>query len=61
MVLVVQGIIGGEPAFKHQHLPLSGQILETRVEHPPERHRVRLTVSGAGLMVASVLLGILLT
>ena len=29
------------------------------MEHPPERHRLRLILIGLGLMVAAVLLGII--
>ena len=60
LVFVVQGLVGGDPTFKHQHLPVSGQILETQVVHPPERHRVRLVLIGTALMLSAVLLGLLL-
>ena len=59
LVFVVQGIIGGEPSFNHQHLPVTGQILETQVVHPPERHRVRLILIGSGIMISAVVVGVL--
>jgi hypothetical protein len=55
LVLVVQGVSGKEP-------PNPGQLADpyghrpTGMVHPPERHRLRLTLLGVGTIVASLLL-----
>jgi hypothetical protein len=59
LVLVGQGFLRTEPTFKHQHVPLTGEIRTTVVEHPPERHPARLIIIGAALMLGAVLAGML--
>jgi hypothetical protein len=65
LVLVVQGIIGGDPTFKRQFVPrahklLEFQVVETQIKHPPERHRGRLILIGVATMVLAVVLVVIL-
>ena len=59
-VLVLQGIIGKEVNFTPNWWFRNPTGLEHRgMEHPPERHRLRLILIGFGLMIAAVVFGII--
>ena len=58
LVLVFQGFVGKE--VNPEGLPFAVPLDLDRpgVEHPPERHRLRLVLSGIGLMLGAVALGV---
>jgi hypothetical protein len=58
LVLVFQGIVGKEINPEGTPFRWSIDPQHPGIEHPPERHRVRLVVIGAGLMVLAVGIGI---
>jgi hypothetical protein len=58
-VLAFQGIVGHELNFPAPGLLRMQDPEHPGMEHPPERHRLRLILTGLGLMVAAVLLGII--
>jgi hypothetical protein len=59
LILVFQGIVGKE--INPEGMPFRWTIdpHHPGIEHPPERHRVRLVLIGAGLLVLAVVIGIL--
>jgi hypothetical protein len=60
LVLAFQGFVGKEinPDGTPFAMPLD--LDNPGVEHPPERHRLRLFLSGLGLMVLAVAVGVVL-
>jgi hypothetical protein len=60
MGLAGQGIIGKQlqPFQPFFRMPIDPE--HPGVEHPPERHRLRLVLIGPGLMMTAVKLGILI-
>jgi hypothetical protein len=57
-VLVFQGIVGKELNFTPNWW-FKMDPEHPGMEHPPERHRVRLVLIGLGLMVAAVVFGMI--
>ena len=57
-VLVIQGIIGKEINFTPNWW-FKMDPEHPGMEHPPERHRLRLILIGLGLMAAAVVFGII--
>ena len=60
MVLLVQGFIGKEINPDGQPFAMPMDPDDPGIVHPPERHRGRLMVIGAGLMALAVVLGLML-
>jgi hypothetical protein len=60
LVLVMQGFVGKEINPEGQPFAMAIDLEHPGVEHPRERHRARLMLSGAGLIATAVLLAIVL-
>ena len=58
-VLAFQGIIGKELNFPAPWLVQVQDPDHPGMQHPPERHRLRLVLIGLGLMVAAILFGMI--
>jgi hypothetical protein len=58
LVFAFQGFVGKEINAEGQWLRMPIDLDQPGIEHPPERHRLRLFLIGLGLMVLAVLLGI---
>ena len=58
MVLAFQGFVGREVNPEGQPFAIPIDLDHPAVEHPPERHPVRLVLIGVGLMVVAVVVGL---
>ena len=61
LVLAFQGFVGKEINAEGQPFAMPIDLDHPGVQHPRERHRLRLFLGGVGLMVIAVALGILLS
>lgn len=59
LVLAMQGIIGKEINPEGQPFAMTRDPAHPGITHPPERHRGRLMLAGAGMMVLAVVLGLI--
>ena len=61
LVLAFQGFVGKEINPEGQWLAMPIDLDHPGIQHPRERHRIRLIVIGVTLMALAVLLGIVLS